>query len=465
MSIASLAYERSPVWLQNLFITGYGAYLRQLRYGGIHRRELAALLASQWYPRRTLDELQRGKLRNLLSFAKREVPYYAGIPDVASRDPLAVLREVSLLTKSSVRAAGDDLIAASHRGGSHVTIHTGGTTGTPLTIPASRDAIQRNYAFFARLRRWAGAPSGTRTATFAGRLVVSADNGYPYWRRNFSMNTLLLSSYHLSEDAIPQYARELSRFQPALIDTYPSSIEPIARYLLCDDTVTVRPQALITSSETLLGSTRDRIERAFGCPVFDHYGAAEMAAFISQCEAGTYHINPEFGIVEILKDGEPAAPGEEGQIVATGFVNPVMPFIRYATGDLAVQGDDQPCICGRAFPKLNAVIGRIDDVIVTPDGRRVGRLDPIFKVLETIQETRIVQDTLDHVRAEVVADARTDPAEFDRLAVELAKRLGPQMRVDVVPVSNIERTARGKLRTVVNMVPSRRQPDDERSTD
>lgn len=458
MKITNFVYAHAPVWLQHGLVSAYGAYLRGLRYGRPYRRELAALLESQWYPRERLEDLQRHRLGLLLAVAKQKVPYYATLPTLGSRDPLNALRDVAILTKATVQTAGDQLIAASHRKKRHVVVHTGGTTGTPLEIRASRLTIQRNYAFFARLRKWAGIPAGARTATFAGRLVVPTARGYPYWRRNVSMNTLLFSSYHLGERTVPQYALALARFAPMLIDTYPSSIEPIARYLLLNSDIVVRPRAVITSSETLSVPARERIERAFGCSIFDHYGAAEMAAFVSQCEAGTYHVNPEFGVVEILKDGEPAAPGEEGELVATGFLNPVMPFVRYATGDLAVQGDDEPCACGRAFPKLAAIIGRIDDVIVTPDGRRVGRLDPIFKALHTIREARIVQDAFDHVRAEVVVDARTERTELTRLAAELAARLGAQMRIDVVPVSSIDRTARGKLRTVVNMVDTGERP-------
>ena len=196
--------------------------------------------------------------------------------------------------------------------------------------------------------------------------------------------------------------------------------------------------------------TRALIETAFECRVFDHYGAAEMVALITQCESGTYHVNPEFGIVEILVDGRPARPGELGEIVATGFVNPVMPLLRYRTGDLAVPGEGV-CSCGRAFPIVAHIEGRRDDVIVCPDGRRVGRLDPIFKAVSSIRETRIVQDAPDHLTVEVVTTAPLAESESGSLLRELANRVGPTMRVDLVRVPRISRTGAGKLRAVVNL--------------
>jgi len=140
-----------------------------------------------------------------------------------------------------------------------------------------------------------------------------------------------------------------------------------------------------------------------------------------------------------------------GEIVATGFINPVMPLIRYATGDYGVLGKG-PCLCGRAGDTLERIEGRMDDVIVTPEGNLVGRLDPIFKAVSSLYETRIVQDATDHVRVEIVVSGDFPTAMERELMDQLRARLGPTMRIDIVRVPNIERTGRGKLRTTVNLV-------------
>ena len=444
-------YFAMPPWMQSAVLSAYGLRLRLLRYGGEHGRALRELLESQWFTARRLEQLQLDALNSLLRHAAASVPFYRsrGLPrQVTSLDEL---RDVPLLEKSDIRAAGDAMLS-SHRQGTAIEIHTGGTTGTPLNIRCGRTTLQWNYAFFARLLSWASVPRGARVATFAGRTFVRPDQtSPPFWRSNLAGNALLMSSYHLSPVTVDAYIERLSSFQPLLIDSYPSSIEPIARRLLALGSRAVRPRAVVTSSETLVPEVRDLIEEAFGCPVFDHYGAAEMAALITQCAHGTYHVNPEFGIVEILRNGEPARPGEEGEIVATGFINPLMPFIRYRTGDLAVAGN-RGCGCGRAFPTVERIIGRLDDVVVTPDGRRIGRLDPIFKTVASLTETRIVQDTDDHVTVEVVLDGPLPEAERVTLLRELANRLGPTMRIDMVVVPSIPRSASGKLRTVVNRV-------------
>ena len=452
MTLAAAAYARSPVWLQNLMITGYGAHLRRLRFGAEGRALLASLRASEFLPEAELRRRQDAALAVAVQRALADVPFYrdrrgAGAPIRTAAD----LARLPLLTKQEVQSAGRAMISDRYRDTKLREIHTGGTTGKPLAVYCDSSTLQRNYAFFTRFRESAGIVDGDRVATFAGRILVPVGSRAPYWRHNRAARTLLFSSYHIGESTLPAYAAALEQFAPAMIDSYPSSIEPIARYLLDRNVSAGRPKAVITSSETLLPEVRLLIEEAFGCPVFDHYGGAEMVALITQCRAGTYHIASEFGVVELLHDGRPALPGERGEIVATSLINPVMPFIRYATGDYAIAGESG-CRCGRAGPTIASIEGRMDDVLVTPEGHLVGRLDPIFKAVSSLYETRIVQDAVDHVRVEMVVLGEFTPEMERELTAQLRARLGPRMRIDLVRVPSIERTARGKLRTTVNLV-------------
>lgn len=446
-------YFRLPVALQNVAVSLYGARLRSLRYGRIHRKTLSDLRASQHWESSRIHEWQTAELRKVTRHAARSVRLYQnrGLRGDVDHD-FASLQEVPLLTKEDLRRPREELIPATYHGDRTLEVHTGGTTGKPLVVHCDRTVLQKNYAFFSRFLEWAGVTFGARVATFAGRTLVPPERERPpFWRYNAAMRQLLCSSYHLSESTIPDYVEALARFQPELIDSYPSSVRPIARYLVANGIRSVTPRAVVTSSETLDEPTRELLVEAFGCPVFDHYGAAEMAALVTQCERGSYHVNPEFGIVELVKEGKPVGLGESGEIVATGFINHVMPLIRYQTGDWASWGDGS-CSCGRAFPVLSQVEGRRDDVLITPEGRLIGRLDPIFKSVDSVYETRIVQDRPDHVRVELVPTENYAPGDEEVLRTELQRRMGPSVDIDVVLVQRLPRTAGGKLRAVVNEV-------------
>jgi phenylacetate-CoA ligase len=455
MSGADRLYARAPVWAQHLLVSTYGLRLRYLRYGPAQRAELALLRRSQWLTGAEMDELQLERLNAVLERARTHVPFYRERGDIPARPlrSLDELRTLPLLRKDDLRLHGATFAADDVDPASRVEIHTGGTTGKPLTVYCDRATLQRNFAHFERFKEWTGIRRGDRIATFGGRIVVPpTQSAPPFWRHNLANNALLLSSYHMSPATIGSYVERLVSFAPAMLEGYPSSLAPIARHIVEQGITTLRPRAVITSSETLEPSTRALFEQAFGCKVFDQYGSAEMAVFVGQCEHGRYHASPDFGVLELVReDGTPAPPGEVGEVVATGFINPVMPLIRYAMGDLAVRAAE-PCPCGRAFPVLERVEGRRDDVLVTPDGRWVGRLDPVFKAVSSLYETRIVQDAVDHVRVETVVDGEFTVEQEAVLLHELQKRLGPLMQIDIARVPELPRTASGKLRAVVNLV-------------
>lgn len=455
-SLATRAYDSAPVWMQHLLVSAYGAHLRRRRYGAGQRRILREIRDAQWTLAADARARQEGLLARTLEHARRTVPFYGARIPATGRGGVSALAAMPILTKAEVRAAGRSILSGAVDPSTLLEIHTGGTTGTPLTVHCDRAALQRNYAFFARFLESAGLPAHARVATFAGRVLVPAGTARaPYWRYNVPGHAMLCSSYHIGPATVGAYADALARFKPRFIDTYPSSLLPIARYLLAAGDTRIRPRAIVTSSETLTAAARATLQEAFGCPVFDHYGAAEMVALITQCHAGAYHANSDYGVVEILKDGRPARAGETGEIVATGFINRVMPLVRYATGDLAVRGDDAPCACGSPFPVLTELLGREDDVLVTPEGHRVGRLDPIFKAVSSLSETRIVQDAADHVRVEMVSESALAADELATLRRGLTDRLGPAMRIEFVRLPHLERTAGGKSRSVVNLTASR----------
>nr|MBP8949340.1 hypothetical protein [Promineifilum sp.] len=165
------------------------------------------------------------------------------------------------------------------------------------------------------------------------------------------------------------------------------------------------------------------------------------------------HLWPEAGHVEIVADDSDAAlpVGQAGRLVATGLLNADMPLIRYETGDRAT-ASAEACPCGRGLPLLAAIEGRVDDVVVTPDGRHIGRLDPVFKADLPIREAQIIQQTRDTLRVLYVPTAAYTTADGEALIARIHDRVGGDMRVELEAVEAIPRTASGKFRAVVSHV-------------
>jgi phenylacetate-CoA ligase len=257
----------------------------------------------------------------------------------------------------------------------------------------------------------------------------------------------------MNDRTLPLYLAELERIQPKEIIGYPSAIYAVAEYCLRRRLPPlVKPRAVVTNSETLWAWQRAAIEKVFGCQVADYYGSAECVAFAGQCEAGSYHFNPHLSIVEIVDgQGRPVGPGESGALVATTLTNDVMPLIRYRIGDDATRSASR-CPCGSPWPSASAILGRQDDVIITPDGRPIGRIDHIFKGMTGIRECQVIQETATAVRLDVVPGTGFDAAQRALLVRHLRERIGQEFEIDIRLVREIPRTARGKFRGVISHV-------------
>jgi phenylacetate-CoA ligase len=352
-----------------------------------------------------------------------------------------------LITKADVRDGGKSFISE-RKPGTLFPGSTSGTTGTPLTLYQDLPAINRENAFVWRQLTWAGLRRGDRRAWLRGDMIVPArQRKPPYWRLNRAENMLMLSSYHLSESAATAYVDSLARFDPVVIQAYPSSIGFLATWMrnagIHYSGKSLR--GIVTSSETLEDAQRRKIENAFGCRVFDWYGQFERVAAIGTCEQGRYHLLSDYSFVEMLPAGDGLF-----ELAGTGFNNMSMPLIRYRCGDYVIPAPaKERCACGRAFPLIEHIIGRVDDSIKLPDGRSIGRLDHIFKGVEGILEAQIRQDVSDAVTLLVVPSPTFDNRNRDTLQSNTRERLGEEINFEIRLVDAIPRTKNGKFKGVV----------------
>src|SRR5438105_4027275 len=450
---SSFAYRHSPIWAQELLISAKSSLRSTMREGRAFEAMAAEIHKSEWWSERQLRGFQSQRLRLIVESAARDVPYYRekygplGLDFEKLEFPDAVA-SLPFITKADVREGGKSLISEERRGPTLIPGNTSGTTGTPLKLYQDLPAINRENAFIWRQLTWAGLRRGDRRAWIRGDVIVPArQQKPPYWRLNRAENMLMLSSFHLSESAAPAYFDSLTVFDPVVIQAYPSSIGFLASWMLSAG-LRHRGRSLrgiVASSETLSDAQRREIERAFGCAVFNWYGQFERVAAIGTCEHGRYHLMSDYSFVEML-------PAEDGlfELVGTGFNNLSMPLIRYRCGDLVRPAPaNERCSCGRSFPLIERIIGRVDDSIKLSDGRSVGRLDHLFKGVEGILEAQIRQDRLDTIVMLVVPSPTFNERTRETLQSNACYRLGDGIALEIQLVDSIPRTRNGKFKGVV----------------
>lgn len=455
-SVIQRFYWKLPYFAKTLMASWYAMKRDRERYGCEFDEIIKELDSHNDWSRERYEQYQLEKLRATLTCAAVKVPYYRKMfaeRNVNPRDfqSFSDIRKLPILEKTSMRANPELFLNEEFDKSKLIMNQTSGTTGTPLKI--YRD-IYANSAAFAFVDRRCYAIAGVRkrynrSVTFASHLVAAPDRDKPpFWVHNRHWNQLYMSSYHLSPKYLGFYVDELRRFKADFIEGYPSSLYSVANYMLTEGLEPLSFKACFSTSETLFQYQRQAIEKAFGCKVFNQYGCGEEVVFASECAMGNIHLSPEMGYLEVVDENDqPVEPGKTGQFICTGFVNTVQVFIRYRLGDMgAISG--MVCRCGSPLPVLEEIEGRIDEVLITRDGRRIGRLGTVFKDASGISEAQIVQDDYDKFRIRVVPASGYTTATANTIIKNLSNRVGGG-HIEVELVERIERTSSGKFKVIV----------------
>lgn len=453
-------YRGSPSWLQGLMLDGYSVGIWWHRYGRPYRRAVRELMEHDGWPRERLRLYQDERAREVVRVAYESTKYYREVMDAHGVSPADVkgvddLRLLPLLEKTTVRESAEAMMTAAHpqRGWLHG--HTSGTTGTPLGLWYDRQTCVQTNAVDRRQKLWGGMRRGDWIGLFLGRVIVpTTQSGSPYWRTNHIQRQLWFSSFHMSDDRLPEYVAEIRRRRLRFLEGYPSTLFILARHLL-DRGERLPMRSVFTSSETLHDVQKEAICKAFQCEVFDFYGHAERAIFASECDAHDgKHVAEEFGFVELVDAaGQVVGPGETGYLVGTSLHNLAMPMIRYRTSDLS-RIIEEPCACGRTSRRVAAVTTKAEDIVMTPDGRLISPsvLTHPFKPLEGLRKSQIIQEGNDLLRIRLVIGTRFTDEDRTRLTEALAERVGPGMRILIEEVEDIPSEASGKFRWVISKV-------------
>ena len=212
---------------------------------------------------------------------------------------------------------------------------------------------------------------------------------------------------------------------------------------------------VVCAAERLFPSDREAIVTAFGKNVFETYGSREVMLIAAECDAHDgMHVSMENLLVELVvrEDGRerPAEIGETGEVILTDLHNYGMPFVRYASGDLAVSRGRAPCPCGRNLVRIGPVEGRVTETLLDADGGRISGL--LFAVVltllgESLRATQIVQHRDRSVTVRVECDWLSAETE-----AQLRAYIEPYLRglpLRFVRVDTLALDPSGKRRQVI----------------
>jgi phenylacetate-CoA ligase len=265
-------------------------------------------------------------------------------------------------------------------------------------------------------------------------------------------NIFILSCYTINESNIVQVLKEINRFNPHFIHAYPSSLKVVVSLLENHkNDIAVSVKAIFLGSEYLSDIDREYFEKFFNTKVANWYGHSERLIHGGNCPySNEYHFYPAYGYLELLDDqnNEITIQGTEGRIVATGFDNKVMPFIRYDTGDLGVLSDKTTCQCGFKGISLARIAGRSHDIIVLSDDTQVSLTAFIFgqhlESFKRIREMQVIQPVKGEIELRIVRNPDFTNKDEESTKKILTKSVNNKIEIRFNYVDTIEKTSRGK---------------------
>ena len=451
-------YPRLPIFAQNLACGLQGSSQRKLRYGGVFAERLAWLEQSQWWTASQIEEYQEDTLQKLIRHAYDTVPYYRRTFDTLKLTPADIrtsadLPKLPVLTKEDVFRQRDELVSKAYDPKDLVFCHTSGTTGKSLQFYQEPSAVQFRWAVWWRHKQRFGVAFDDPYATFTGLTAVPLDQHKPpYWRENKPMRQTIFTMHHVIPATVPAIVERLNQGGFSYYSGYPSIIHLLASLIREQGLrITAPPKAIFTGAETLYEDQRQTMADVFGCVVTDQYGFSEGCGNASRCPQDLFHEDFEFGILE-CDQAQTAENGDRrGTIVATGFAGFAMPFIRYQVGDVGTW-QAAPCSCGRHSKVLSRIEGRVEDYVVTPEGRHILRFDYIFKDTHHVREAQVVQDRPDGIRIVVVRRTGYSTDDEALIREEIRRRVSERLQVSFEYVDEIPREANGKFRAVKSLL-------------
>ena len=336
----------------------------------------------------------------------------------------------------------------------NVHIHkTSGSSGNPFIFAKDKFCHALTWAIFINRYSWFNLDCKTsKQARFYG-IPLNKKGYYQERLKDKLSNRFRFSVFDLSDEQLDKNIEKFGSTNFEYINGYTSSIVQFAKYLKRKNSIlnSICPslKACIVTSEMLFDKDKLLLETQFGVPVINEYGAAELGLIAFQNKKDEWLINTEDLFVEILDENNNVLPlGIEGRIVITSLYNKAHPFIRYDLGDVGKLTKTSTL----QKPMLEKLIGRTDDIIRLPSGKKAAGLT-FYYVTKTIiedsgnvKEFIIEQLKLDTFKITYVSLDVLSEKEKTNVGVAISKYLEPNLKVNFERKDKLERFNRGKLK-------------------
>jgi len=414
---------------------------------------------------RQLKRIQQERIRKIVRYAYRDVPFYRKRFDEAGVRPESIktlddVPKIPFTVKTDLRDYYPLGILAVPPSRLYCLHASSGTTGKPIVVAYTRGDLERWARLMGRTFAVAGVRRGDIVQNMYGYGLFTGGLGFHYGARAIGATVVPTS--------VGNTKRQLMLLKD--LQSTVAACTPSYMVYLCEASRAegYEPRKDFSLRIGLLGAepwseeARNRIEDTFGLRAHDCYGCSELygPGVAIECEqrSGLHVWGDEF-LVETIdpNTGEVLEPGSEGELVFTMLSREAMPLLRYRTRDLSRVFEEE-CACGRYHSRIQRIKGRSDDMLI------IGGVNVFPSQVEHVlmnvpglgdqYQIVISREELDRlaVKVEAPKDRLSDSQLLKKVQAELLATLGIRANVDLVEEGTLPRYE-GKACRVVDLRP------------
>jgi phenylacetate-CoA ligase len=277
--------------------------------------------------------------------------------------------------------------------------------------------------------------------------------------KDFLSHRFRFPIFDLSDVVLEGFLSEFQKRKFDYINGYTSSIVLFAKFLQQKNIVltTICPtlKVCVVTSEMLFEEDKILLEKQFGVPIVNEYGASELDLIAFENPFGEWQVNSETLFIEILDPENNVLPyGKEGRIVITSLFNKAHPFIRYDIGDIGILNTKSTS----KKPILKKLVGRTNDVAVLPSGKKSPGLTFYYvtkSIIEddgNVKEFVIKQTKIDTFDIEYVSQTELNLEQIQKIQAAIGLYLETGLVFKFIRNEKLERSKSGKLKQFVSLI-------------
>jgi len=388
-----------------------------------------------------IKEYQFNQLKKILIYSYQNVPYYQELFNKISFDPdkfadFKEMERIPFLTREIITDKFDKLVSRKKVKGGYYIGSTGGSSGSPLKFLLDYDSIFRENAFIYYFRKKSGYKFEDKLVTFR-----QVEFGNKLWQLNAMHNELIFSTIKLSKVTINDYVKQIDKFAPKYLNGYLSTIWYFAKLLEeYRIKLTTKLNGIFLISENIDKNQREFIEQFFNVKSATFYGHSERCVIAEELAPNLYKFDPFYGFTEQI-------PLEENRysIVGTGFLNLIMPFIRYKTDDVCSNVNEFYAIEG----KRSSTVGLYGYNGEFLSSTAYDLENPIFKNITTYQ---FIQNEIGKADLLVVVNNSFQTSEMEIIKKEIFRQTKGILDINIKLVDHLILSPRGKYQMYISNI-------------